>query len=88
MAAVYGYLLIMNIMAFAMMGIDKKRARHGEFRIRERSLWLAALAGGAVGATFGMNYFRHKTKHTAFRFGFPCLALLEIGLILYFVLFY
>ncbi|RDU36240.1 DUF1294 domain-containing protein [Neobacillus piezotolerans] len=88
MAAVYGYIFVVNIVAFAMMGIDKKRARNGEFRIRERSLWLAALAGGAVGATFGMNFFRHKTKHTTFRFGFPFLALLETTLILYLVLFY
>ncbi|WP_053367348.1 DUF1294 domain-containing protein [Bacillus sp. FJAT-27245] len=83
MAAVYGYLFIINILAFAMMGIDKKKARRGAFRIRERTLWLVALAGGAAGAAYGMNYFRHKTKHSAFRYGLPLLAFMEIGVIVY-----
>ncbi|WP_316570920.1 DUF1294 domain-containing protein [Neobacillus sp. YIM B06451] len=83
MDLVFVYLLIINIIAFAMMGIDKKRARNGEFRISERTLWLAALAGGAAGAVLGMNYFRHKTKHAAFRYGFPFLALMDISLIVY-----
>ncbi|WP_043934150.1 DUF1294 domain-containing protein [Bacillus sp. EB01] len=79
----FTYLLVVNVISFALMGIDKKRARNGQYRISEQSLWLSALAGGAFGATIGMNYFRHKTKHALFKYGFPLLATLEIVAILY-----
>jgi uncharacterized membrane protein YsdA (DUF1294 family) len=79
----FTYLLIVNIISFAMMGIDKKRARNGQYRISEQSLWLSALAGGAFGATIGMNYFRHKTKHAAFKYGLPLLLAIEAALIYY-----
>ena len=50
------YLLIVNFIGFAMMGIDKKRAIRGAWRISEASLFLTALAGGALGCTIGMQY--------------------------------
>ncbi|OCA91341.1 hypothetical protein A8F94_05635 [Bacillus sp. FJAT-27225] len=80
---IFTYLLLINIISFTLMGIDKKRARNGQYRISEQTLWLSALAGGAIGATVGMNFFRHKTKHSAFKYGFPLLAALEIVAFLY-----
>lgn len=71
-------LLIINIAAFAVMGADKHKAKKHQYRIPERTLWLVALLGGAVGAVAGMFFFRHKTKHVAFKLGFPALALIEI----------
>ncbi|RHW40842.1 DUF1294 domain-containing protein [Neobacillus notoginsengisoli] len=73
----------MNIIAFTMMGIDKERAKKHAYRIRESSLWLSALLGGALGAVAGMKFFRHKTKHAAFKVGMPLLAFIEIGLLMY-----
>ncbi|ALC89716.1 hypothetical protein AM500_07995 [Bacillus sp. FJAT-18017] len=81
--AIFIYLLVINIISFSMMGIDKRRARNGQYRISEQTLWLSALAGGAIGATIGMNYFRHKTKHVSFKFGLPLLAAIEILAIFY-----
>ena len=64
---VLSYLLIINLIAFVMYGIDKKRAIRNEYRIRERTLlWLARLGGG-IGSWLGLKLFRHKTKHTKFR---------------------
>ncbi|CEG28157.1 DUF1294 domain-containing protein [Bacillus sp. B-jedd] len=83
----YTYLALINIYAFTLMGIDKKRARKQVYRISERSLWLSAFLGGAPGALLGMNAFRHKTKHTAFKAGMPLLAVIEIGLFMYRVIF-
>ena len=59
------------------MGEDKKRARKHQYRISERTLWLVAFFGGAIGTTAGMQVYRHKTKHTSFKFGFPILAIIE-----------
>ena len=59
------------------MGEDKKRAKRHQYRISERTLWLVAIFGGAIGTTAGMQVYRHKTKHTSFKFGFPILAIIE-----------
>ncbi|MDQ1144800.1 uncharacterized membrane protein YsdA (DUF1294 family) [Bacillus sp. SORGH_AS 510] len=70
--------VIMNLIGLFIMGEDKKRARKHEYRISERTLWLVALFGGAVGSTIGMQLYRHKTKHAAFKIGFPFLAVIEL----------
>lgn len=77
--------LIMNIMGLIIMGIDKKRAIKQQYRIRERTLWLVALFGGAVGTTIGMKLFHHKTRHLSFKIGFPLLALLDLILLVFFL---
>jgi uncharacterized membrane protein YsdA (DUF1294 family) len=66
--------VIMNLIGLFIMGEDKRRAKKHEYRISENTLWLVALFGGAVGATAGMQLYRHKTKHLAFQIGFPFLA--------------
>jgi len=61
------YLVVINLIAFVLYGIDKKRAIRNEHRIRECVLlWIARL-GGAIGSWLGIKIFRHKTKHTKFR---------------------
>ena len=71
------YLVIVNLLGFAVMGIDKKRAIRGAWRISEASLFLTALMGGSLGCTLGMHYFHHKTKHWYFRYGMPAIFLAE-----------
>lgn len=60
-------LLLWNVIAFAMMGVDKGRAKRGEWRIRERTLLSTAFLLGGPGILTGMLVFRHKTKHWSFR---------------------
>ena len=57
----------MSLIAFVLYGIDKRRAKRQEWRVRESVLLGFAFLGGAVGALLGMNLFRHKTKHWYFR---------------------
>lgn len=71
------YWAVLNLAGFAMMGIDKKRAIRGAWRISEASLFMTALAGGALGCTLGMQYFRHKTKHWYFKYGMPAISLAQ-----------
>ena len=78
---VIGYLALVNVWAFALMGFDKARAKQrGARRIRERTLFLSALLGGGLGAFLGMWTFRHKTKHWYFVAGIPLIALAEAAL--------
>ena len=77
------YWIIINLIGFAIMGIDKKRAIRGAFRISEASLFLTALLGGALGCTLGMNHFRHKTKHWYFKYGMPAIFVIQAFLVLF-----
>lgn len=63
---VWYILLGINILAFSLMGIDKRRARRHLWRIPEKTLFLVVLLGGGIGGTLGMFFFRHKTKHWYF----------------------
>lgn len=76
--AVLVWLAVINLIAFALMGLDKWKARRDAWRIPEKTLFLAALLGGALGGTVGMHLFHHKTRHWYFRFGFPVLLILQL----------
>ncbi|WP_045523545.1 DUF1294 domain-containing protein [Neobacillus niacini] len=84
MSIIFGAYIIMNLIGLIVMKVDKDRAKKHQYRISEKTLWLIALFGGAVGTTAGMQLYRHKTKHLSFKFGFPILALAEIILLGYF----
>ena len=76
--AAAGYLAAVNLAAFALMGLDKRRARRGAWRISEKALFLPAVLGGALGGLLGMRVFHHKTKHWYFRFGMPALLIVQV----------
>ena len=73
------YLIVINILAFILYGIDKKRARDHAWRISERMLIGIALIGGSVGAIAGMLLFRHKTRHWYFRYGLPLILIVQVA---------
>ena len=72
------YLIIINIIAFLAMFIDKRKAKYGKWRIKEHTLFILALIGGSVGAIIGMYTFRHKTKKARFFVGFPVILIVEV----------
>lgn len=72
------YLLAVNILAFMLYGIDKKRAKNGKWRISEKTLIGIAVIGGSVGALFGMHIFHHKTRHWYFRYGLPVILIVQV----------
>ena len=74
------YLLAINLAGFFTMFADKRRARKNKWRIKERTLFLLALAGGCPGCLAGMYVFRHKAKHWYFVLGMPVILVLQIAL--------
>ena len=74
------YLLLINLVALVVYGVDKHRAKKGKWRISEKTLFLVALIGGSVGAIAGMYLFRHKTKHWYFRIGLPVILVAQLVL--------
>lgn len=82
-----GWLLAINLIAFALMGRDKALAkRESRRRIPERVLFLSALLGGSAGAILGMQLFRHKTRHWYFVVGMPAILLAQLALAAWLVL--
>lgn len=77
------WVLILSLIAFALMGWDKRKARQGQWRVPERTLFLTALLGGSPGAILGMYCFRHKTRHWYFRWGLPALLLVQTAGVLW-----
>ena len=77
------YLVIINILGFLAMGIDKRKAKKMQWRIPEKTLFLLTVLGGGIGTIAGMYTFRHKTKKKYFTIGFPVILILEIISVLY-----
>lgn len=83
---VLGYLLIVNVLGFVLMFVDKKRAQNNQWRIKEATLFLTAAIGGSIGSMLGMKVFRHKTKHLSFLIGMPAIFIVQVALVIgYFV---
>ena len=79
------YFIIINIIGFLAMYIDKQKARKGKWRIPEKTLFIITALGGGIGTIAGMYTCRHKTQKIAFVIGFPVITILEIICIIYFV---
>ncbi|MBD5469686.1 MAG: DUF1294 domain-containing protein [Lachnospiraceae bacterium] len=78
-----GYLALMNLTGFAMMGIDKRKAVKKLWRIPEYTFFVVALIGGSIGTIIGMHLFHHKTRHWYFAYGLPVILLLQVALIVF-----
>lgn len=78
------YLISINIFGFLIMWIDKRRAKRGEWRISENTLFIVTLLGGGIGTIAGMQKFRHKTKKLKFQIGLPTILIAQIVLVVYF----
>lgn len=74
---IIGYLLIINAISFALMLVDKYKARKNLWRIPEATLLTAAALGGSVGALIGMYTVRHKTRHLKFTLGVPAILAVQ-----------
>ena len=73
-----GYLALINIVLFALMGRDKAAAQKGARRTPETTLLALAVIGGSLGGWLGMLLFRHKTRKPAFRIGLPLILICHL----------
>lgn len=71
------YLVLINSLGLLFFKIDKQRALRNKWRISERSLWLVAYLGGALGSWIGMKRYQHKTRHRTFKYGLPILLFIQ-----------
>src|SRR5690625_5198847 len=75
----------LNLRAFFLFYVDKKRAIKKKYRISEHNLLFSALIFGGIGAWIGMKMFRHKTKHSLFQAMIPFSVWVTMGLIYFLI---
>lgn len=80
-----GYVGLINLLGFALMGIDKAKAKRRAFRIPEATLFTVAIIGGSIGSIIGMRVFHHKTLHHRFTIGMPVILVLQILMVLFII---
>jgi len=82
----FAYILLINIISFFYLGLDKLKAQLKRRRISEKTLWILTLIGGSIGSLLGMNYFRHKTKKISFQAGIAVILALQVVLVVWLVI--
>ncbi|MEO2205602.1 DUF1294 domain-containing protein [Paenibacillus pabuli] len=79
------WFIFINVVGYLVMSDDKKRAQRRRDRTPERTLFLLAFIGGALGIWIAMYRKRHKTKHPSFIIGIPLLLFLNAVIYGYFL---
>jgi len=75
------YLIIINIISFIIMGLDKLFAIKNKRRISENTLLFLSIIGGVFGTTLGMIIFKHKIRKPKFLILIPIILILIIYII-------
>ena len=77
------YLIIINLVTFAVFGIDKFNAIRHRSRVREATLFMLSLIGGSVGGLTAMYLFHHKTRKIQFTAGIPLILLVQLVILFF-----
>ncbi|MCL2356880.1 MAG: DUF1294 domain-containing protein [Defluviitaleaceae bacterium] len=73
-----GILVLWNLVTFALFAIDKARAKAGEWRIKEATLFITAFLMGGFGSIAGMYALRHKTQKISFKILIPLAVVVNV----------
>ena len=77
------YVIIMNLLAFLIYGVDKRRAVNDQRRIPNVTLLGLAFIGGSIGGLAAVYCFRHKTNKDYYTVGIPFILLMQIVVLLF-----
>lgn len=77
------YLILINIIGFILILVDKIKACKNKWRIKENTLLFISIIGGSIGELISMLIFHHKTKKNKFIIFIPLLIIIQIFLYLY-----
>ena len=79
----FAYLAIISTVAIMATLADKSAAKRGSRRVKEQTLLLVSVIGGAVAMLVTMKAARHKTKHAKFMVGIPVIILLQVAVMFF-----
>jgi len=75
------YLALISVIAIVLTVYDKRAALKGRWRVKESTLIIISILGGAVAMLATMRLARHKTKHAKFMVGIPVIVILQAAAI-------
>jgi uncharacterized membrane protein YsdA (DUF1294 family) len=81
MNPLYILLLILNLFAFILIGIDKNKSIAGKPRIPEVHFFFLAILFSSLGVLLGMFFFHHKTRKWYFPMGVSLILIQQAALI-------
>ena len=84
---ILGWLLLLNLITYAVYRQDKRKAQQGEWRTTESTLHLMSLLGGWAGALLAQQILRHKSSKAEFLFTFRLTLLINFALLVVFGLY-
>ncbi|AMC93838.1 hypothetical protein AOC36_07520 [Erysipelothrix larvae] len=77
------YLLVISCISSIVTLYDKSQAIHKRWRIKESTLFMLAVFGGALAMILTMLVIRHKTKHKRFMLGLPLIIFAQCALLIW-----
>ena len=72
------YIILISLIGFVLMGIDKYKAAKEKWRIKELTFMIISLIGGSIGTMIGMIIFKHKINKKKFSIGVPLLYIFNL----------
>ncbi|MGQ7945890.1 DUF1294 domain-containing protein [Flavobacterium sp. WC2509] len=84
MILLYSFLAL-NIIAFVLIGYDKKLAQNNKRRISEQTLLGCVFFGGTIGSGLGMLTFRHKTSKKSYLLKFWLIVIIQFLIAWYYL---
>jgi uncharacterized membrane protein YsdA (DUF1294 family) len=79
---IFIYLIVINLIGFITMHVDKRKSEKRQWRVPESQLFGIAIVFGSIGILSGMYTFRHKTKHIKFVIGIPLVLIIQIIIVI------
>lgn len=73
--------LILNLIAFILIGYDKYLAKNNKHRVSEKTLLSFVFIGGTIGSGLAILIFRHKTSKRSYLLKFWLIVIIQITLI-------
>ncbi|MDI5887099.1 DUF1294 domain-containing protein [Flavobacterium yafengii] len=86
MSFLFWYFPLINLVAFSIIGVDKRLTIQQKRRISERNLLLTSLIGGTIGSGLAMLFFRHKTSKMSFLWKFFLIGILQLFIVYFYVI--
>ena len=78
LAIILGYYVLINLVLYITMVIDKKKAIKDQWRIPEKNMFIMAVLGGGLGGLCAMVFKRHKNRHMDFILVFTMTSILHM----------
>lgn len=73
------WIVVISLMSVIVTIVDKLKAVHNGWRIKESTLLILSALGGSVAMYITMQIIRHKTRKLKFMLGIPAIFILQVA---------